>query len=203
MSEQSEERYEVKKSVFISILTYIKDEKDALEKIEQLKKEHYKARHHCYAYIFGENKDHVKYFDDGEPSGTAGKPILNVIEKHDLTNVLLVVIRYFGGIKLGATGLTRAYSKAATLAIDANKIIQMIPASKITIQLTYPLYGKIENYLVDKRFKIIESNYNESIRLTILVPQKDTVQLTDNITEMTNSQCECIVGNDLYITSEG
>ena len=202
VSEQSEGRYEVKKSVFISVLMHIKDEFDALEKIEQLKKKHYKARHHCYAFIFGQDKDHMKYFDDGEPSGTAGKPIINVLEKNDLTNVLLVVIRYYGGIKLGATGLTRAYSKASTLAVEANKLIQMIPAIEIGLQLTYPLYGKLENYLNDKGFKIKKSNFNESVQITIIVPQKDTNQLIIDITEMTNGQCECSTGPELYIASE-
>ena len=200
--EQSEGRYEVKKSVFISILMHINDEKNALEKIEQLKNEHYKARHHCYAYILGEDKEQLKYYDDGEPSGTAGKPILNVLEKNDLTNVLLVVIRYFCGIKLGAAGLTRAYSKVSILAVDANTIIQMIPAVEMNFKFAYSIYGKIKNYLADKRYKIIESNYNESVQITILAPQKDREQLIADITELTNDQYECMAGKELYIVSE-
>lgn len=201
--EQSEGRFEVKKSVFISILLHIEDEEDVLKKIEQLKKNHNKARHHCYAYILGEDKEHLKYFDDGEPSGTAGKPILNVLEKNDLTDVLLVVIRYFGGIKLGATGLTRAYSKVSILAVEATTIIQMIPAVEMHVKLEYPIHGKIENYLADKGYKIKESNYNESVQITILVPQKDTKQLIADITEITNGQYESIQGAQLYIASEG
>ena len=202
VSEQSEGRYEVKKSVFISILMHINDEKNALEKIEQLKNEHYKARHHCYAYILGEDKEKLKYYDDGEPSGTAGKPILNVLEKNDLINVLLVVIRYFGGVKLGAAGLTRAYSKVSILAVDANAVIQMIPAVEMNFKFTYSIYGKIENYLADKRYKIIESNYNESVQITVLVPQNDREQLIADITELTNGQYEYMAGKELYIASE-
>ena len=123
VKEHKEVEIEEKRSQFIANIFYVESAQEAMEKIKEIRKKYYDARHHCYAYVVQEETLVKKASDDGEPSGTAGSPILNVIEKNGLTNVLIVVTRYFGGILLGAGGLVRAYTGAATEAIKTSEIV--------------------------------------------------------------------------------
>ena len=117
--------YEIKKSIFIAHVKHVETEESAREFVQMIRKKNFDATHNCLAWILGELGNLQKSNDDGEPSGTAGNPILDTIKKHELTNTAVVVTRYFGGIKLGAGGLIRAYSHTATLGLDAAKIVQM------------------------------------------------------------------------------
>lgn len=173
ISENSEGIYEEKRSKFIAKATHIESENEAKEILLKIKKEYYDARHNCYAYVLGEDKKKQKFFDDGEPSGTAGAPIMEAIKKSDLTDILITVTRYFGGIKLGAAGLLRAYNKAANIAIENAKIVKMETFFNVNLTLDYNLLSSVEYYLRKENIKIKTSDYNEKVTMNILV-------LTDN-----------------------
>ena len=164
--------YEINKSKFISILYYLKSVDDVCNYLEEVKKEYKDASHYCYAYILENIK---KCSDDKEPSGTAGKPILEVLEKNELTNVLCIVVRYFGGIKLGAGGLLRAYSKAVSDNIEINnqKIGILTNGYIVTVEITYNDINSIEY----KYKNIIDKNFNESIIYTLLLEEQELKEI--------------------------
>ncbi|MCI8777807.1 MAG: YigZ family protein [Bacilli bacterium] len=148
----------INKSRFITKLIKINNEEEVREKLALLKREYKDATHYCYAYITGNIK---RFNDDGEPSGTAGMPILNVLENNNLTNILGVVIRYFGGIKLGAGGLVRAYTKAITECLNHIEIVNLTSGINFKIEFTYDFVKKIDNIL--KNQKITYKEYDNNI----------------------------------------
>ncbi len=173
ISENTEKEIEIKKSRFISRIYRIYNLEEVDKILQELKKEYKDATHYCYAYIIDENK---KSSDDNEPSGTAGIPILQVLEKNNLNYVLCVVIRYFGGIKLGAGGLVRAYTKSVTEGLKLCQKYELIPGYKIEINIPYDEQKKLDyivkEYNVDKKF-------DNNITYHILIPKKDFNILTE------------------------
>lgn len=161
----------IKNSKFITILFKLTSN-NVEELLKEIKQTYPKATHYCYAYIYKEEK---KSSDDGEPGGTAGIPILNVLEKENLTNILAVVIRYFGGIKLGAGGLVRAYTKSITEALKQSNYLELIEGYKIEITIPYQEEKKLLYIL--KNATIIEKNYQESITYQVLISKEDINQL--------------------------
>lgn len=184
ISENSSGIYEEKRSKFLSKAFHIESVEEAKEIILNVKKEYYDARHNCYAYIIGEDKKQQKFFDDGEPSGTAGAPIIDAINKRDLTDVLIVVTRYFGGIKLGAAGLTRAYNKAANIALDAAKIVKMQNFFNVKLTLDYNLLSSVEYYFRKENIRVKTSEYNENVALNILVLNDKIEKVKQDIIEI-------------------
>lgn len=178
---------EIKNSRFITLLIKI-DSTDIDNILEDIKKKYPKATHYCYGYIFNEVK---RSSDDGEPSGTAGFPILNVLEKEELNNILVVVVRYFGGIKLGAGGLVRAYTKAVTEALKESELIPIEKGYKIGLEFNYNEEKQI-NYLLNNS-KILEKQYDEKIIYTVLV-NKDTLEKVNNYPK--------IIIDELYIEKD-
>ena len=174
--------YEIKKSKFISQTKRVETEVEAREFIQQVKKKYFDATHNCSAWIIGEKQ---KSNDDGEPGGTAGNPILESIKKNNLTNICVVVTRYFGGIKLGAGGLIRAYSHAATLAISSAKIIEMKTFQKISVTLEYNFLATVENYLRNKKISVANADYADVVTLTIFILPEQTENFLSEITEIT------------------
>ena len=154
----------INKSRFITKLIKINNEDEIKIKLDYIKKEYKDATHYCYAYITGNTK---RFNDDGEPGGTAGMPILNVLENNNLTNILCVVIRYFGGIKLGAGGLVRAYTKAVTGALNNAKIINLTDGFSINLEFDYNKIKIIDNILKD--IKINYKEYDENIIYEFLI----------------------------------
>lgn len=176
----------IQKSKFISQVFYIESEKEAIEIINQTKKKHYKATHNVYSYIIGKNKEIQKSTDDGEPSGTAGVPILEVIKKRDLTNILIIVTRYFGGIKLGTGGLTRAYSHMAKEGIENSTIGKYVKSEKFKITLEYTHLSKIENEFNKKKFKNINIEYLEKVNLYFYLQEHQVKEFHSIIQNITN-----------------
>ena len=170
--------YEVKKSVFIAHVKNVETEVSAREFVQEIRKKYFDATHNCSAWILGETGNLQKSNDDGEPGGTAGNPILETIKKNELTNTAVVVTRYFGGIKLGAGGLIRAYSHTAALGIDAAKIIHMTTFQQISLTLEYSFLAQVENFLRQKKISITNSEYTELVTLNIILLPED-VELTD------------------------
>ena len=166
VKENIEKTIIINKSKFISQSYFVNDVKDTQEIIDNIKNKYYDATHVCYGYIIDNN---IKYSDDSEPNNTAGLPIYNVLAKNHLSHVLIVVIRYFGGIKLGAGGLTRAYSNSAALVINDN-ITELKKGYTIEIKLNYDSIKNIEYILKDE--KIIDKLYNEDITITLEIPRE-------------------------------
>lgn len=159
---------EEKRSKFIANVFYVENTIQADERIKQIKKKYHDARHNCFAYIINENEIVIKRFsDDGEPSGTAGGPILNVIEKNNLYNVLIVVTRYFGGILLGAGGLVRAYTESAVKALENVQFIYKEKGYEAEVVISYQELDKFKYYCEKNNIKIINSEYGENVRYII------------------------------------
>ncbi len=187
--EPAEASFIEKKSEFIGYIAPVKTNEEAVEFIGKIKSMHRKARHNVYAYIL--RHDNIsRYSDDGEPQGTAGTPVLEVLQKRGLTDVCVVVTRYFGGILLGGGGLVRAYSHAASIACDAAKIMDMRQCNRLKINADYRLYGKISYILPNFDVITVNSDFGSSVTLEILVQNELLPSLTKELTEITNGAAE-------------
>ena len=165
---------EEKRSKFIANIFYVENEEEVENIIKQIKKKYYDARHNCYAYIINEEGNILKRFsDDGEPSGTAGSPILNVIEKNNLCNVLIIVTRYFGGILLGAGGLVRAYTEAATRSVEKAEVVEQELGYEIELTIGYQDLEKLKYYCSKNNIKISNIAYGENVNCRIEVTEKE------------------------------
>ncbi|HAE91715.1 uncharacterized protein, YigZ family [Tissierella praeacuta DSM 18095] len=176
----------INKSRFIGYAMPIETEEDALEFIDKIKTKHRDATHNVHAYVLGKDNNIQRFSDDGEPSGTAGIPMLEVVKKENLRNVVVVVTRYFGGIKLGAGGLIRAYTKGAKIGLDAGIIVDMVLHTKIKIRIDYTLYGKIENYLMNEDYIVIESIFDDAVNIFVYVENEKIDAFHNIITDLTN-----------------
>ena len=176
---------EIKKSVFIAHVKHVETEESAREFLQEIKKKYFDATHNCSAWILGENGDKQKSNDDGEPGGTAGNPILDAIKKNELANIAVVVTRYFGGIKLGAGGLIRAYSHTAALGIAAAKIVQMTAFKKISVTIEYPLLAQVENFMRNKKIRVENSEYAVDVTINILLEPVEVENFLADLTELT------------------
>ena len=177
--------YEIKKSIFIAHVKHVETEESAREFVQSIRKKYFDATHNCSAWILGELGNIQKSNDDGEPSGTAGNPILDTIKKHELTNTAVVVTRYFGGIKLGAGGLIRAYSHTATLGLDAAKIVQMTTFQQVELTLEYNFLATVENFLRQKNIIVTNSEYAEIVTLTVILLPDDVENFLVELTNLT------------------
>lgn len=167
LSRDSEGLYKEKGSKFLAFASCVDNEEDAKDKIAQLKKRYYDARHHCFAYVLGEAGSIFRANDDGEPGHSAGDPILGQIRSHQLTNTLIVVVRYFGGTKLGVSGLINAYKTAAAQAIENNVIVEKIIYSRLTIQFAYPLMSQVMKMVRDYGMEVLAQDLGLDCRLTL------------------------------------
>lgn len=177
--------YEEKKSRFIANVMPVNSEEEAAAFIESVKKKYYDARHNCPAFIIGKNRELTRCSDDGEPSGTAGKPILEVLLGAGVTNVAVVVTRYFGGTLLGTGGLVRAYTQAAQAGLADAKIATMRYGTELLIGVDYADVGKIQYLLANEQIEIMDSKYTQSVDFEIRIPQERTEEIRKKITEIT------------------
>lgn len=179
--------YEIQKSKFITHLRHVETEEEAREFVQAMKKKYFDARHNCSAWVLGPRGDKQKSNDDGEPGSTAGNPILEAIKKNELTDVVIVVTRYFGGIKLGAGGLIRAYGHAAVLGIEAATRIAMTPFQEIAVTVGYDLLATVEHWLRQQEIRHGESDYGEAVTLHLLVPPEDVETRLTELTDLTSA----------------
>lgn len=177
--------YEIKKSKFIAHVKHVETEEEAREFVQKIKKKFFDARHNCSAWVLGESGDKQKSNDDGEPGGTAGNPILETVKNNLLTFTAVVVTRYFGGIKLGAGGLIRAYAHTAALGISAAEIVEMKIFQKISLTLEYNFLATVENFLRQKKIRVESSDYAEDVTLKILVLPEEVENFLEELTELT------------------
>lgn len=179
IAKTSEGLYKEKGSKFIALAYPVRTEEDVKQHLSDVKKQYYDARHHCYAYILGPNKDAYRLNDDGEPSGTAGRPIHGQLLSKDVTDTLIIVVRYFGGIKLGVSGLINAYKTAAKDALENNTIIEKFVEENYTI--TFPPLGmnKVMQLLKRETVKIMGQRYEENCIIDFCVQKRDADSLLE------------------------
>ena len=190
---------EIKKSRFICHLRRVKSEEEAQVFIEEVKKEHWKATHNCSAYTIGLNDEIQRAHDDGEPSGTAGVPMLEIFLKRELKNVAAVVTRYFGGTKLGAGGLIRAYGGAVNEAVNNIGVVERQLQQLIDVTVTYSQSGKVENALREANYTIQDIQYAENITYQCVIPLKKKKKFIEDITNWTSAQAEIKIGQQAWI----
>ncbi len=181
LAEDSQGLYKEKGSKFLSFAMPISSIEEAKAKLQILRKDYYDARHICYAYVLGKNRTVFRSNDDGEPSGTAGKPILGQINSKDLTNVLVVVVRYFGGILLGTGGLVIAYREAAADAIQNNKIISRLVESNIEIQFSYESMNDVMCLVKENSLTITSQHLDTQCFMSFKVRESFVEQLKENL----------------------
>jgi len=197
VSEAAEASFIEKRSEFIGYIAPVKTDEEAVNFINTIKAKHRKAKHNVYAYIL--RKDNIsRYSDDGEPQGTAGVPLLDVLQKRGLTDVCVVVTRYFGGILLGGGGLVRAYSHAASLACDSAHTMDMCLCHRLKICTDYGMYGKLTYILPNFETITVNSDFADSITLELLVLSKKLSALISEITEITNGSAEITDCGELF-----
>lgn len=163
-----EDRFIEKKSEFIGYAKRCENEEEAKAFINEIKAMHKQATHNCYAYVIGENMGIQRYSDDGEPQGTAGIPILEAMKKSNVTDCAIVVTRYYGGILLGTGGLTRAYTKGASIAIKAAKVVEKVKGQKLLFTMEYDMLGKIQYIFNEKNWHIEDIEYTDKVVLSTI-----------------------------------
>ncbi|MGG4551841.1 YigZ family protein [Paenibacillus humicus] len=188
----------IKKSRFIGQIKPVESEAEAIAFIEEIKKKHWNATHNCSAYMIGERDEIQKQSDDGEPSGTAGKPILEVIKQQGLKNVAIVVTRYFGGIMLGAGGLIRAYTDGAVAATEAGEVITRVLHREVFAELDYTWLGKVENELRNREIRTGETAFADNVTLLCLPLESEAESFKAWLVDLTQGQVVLKEGNQVY-----
>lgn len=192
----------IEKSRFIAHVSRATTEEEAQEFIQTIKKKHWNATHNCSAYLIGENDQIQKANDDGEPSGTAGVPILEVLKKRHLKDTVVVITRYFGGIKLGAGGLIRAYGKATTEGIKVTGVVERRLMKVMHTKVDYTWLGKLENELRSSIYNVKEIHYLDTVEIETFVEEGQTNTFKEWMIELTNGQCEVFDGEVLYLEKD-
>lgn len=189
-----------KKSKFIADVFYVQSKEEAEEKIREIKKKYYDAKHHCFAYsIYEENGKLDRFSDDGEPSGTAGSPMLNILTSNNLSNVVAIVTRYFGGILLGTGGLVRAYSEALTKAIESAKIVEKDLGYISEVTVNYNDVEKIKYYFGQQNIKVIDINFDELVKFVIEISKDKYNELLRNKEELKFKIVDIMITKESYI----
>lgn len=188
-----------KKSRFIASVFPVQTQEEADEILTKIRKKYWDATHNCYAYQIGERNEIQRCSDDGEPQGTAGKPILDVLKGQDIKNTLIIVTRYFGGTLLGTGGLVRAYSKGAKAGIEAAGLIEKMKVCLFTLEMTYPLSGKVQYLLNDQQYIIRQVDYTEVVRFVVEVEAGYEETFVEWMINETNAEISLEKGEYVFI----
>lgn len=187
-----------KKSRFIATVLPVANEQEALEFIEAQKKKYWDARHNCHAYVIGRNNEIMRFSDDGEPSGTAGKPMLDVLLGEGVHDTAIVVTRYFGGTLLGTGGLVRAYSRTALLGLQNSRIVTKQPGCEYEVQTDYNGVGKLQYLAAQMGLVVEDTEYTEAVRMRILVPKESCGAFVKKVTEATSGKAVIVETAQAY-----
>ena len=190
----------IEKSLFIGYAKPVETEEEARSFIDEIRAKHKDATHNVWAYVIGQNMNIQRYSDDREPQGTAGIPTLEVIKKEGLCNVVVVATRYFGGIKLGAGGLVRAYTKTAKIGLEAGQIVEKMPFVEVSVGLDYTLLGKAQNELANRDYHVKDIEYTDSVNIIINCDQDRIEDLKALFTELTSGQAEIEEKGEFYLS---
>lgn len=196
VGEFGETEIHIQKSRFICRAKQVQTEEEAIQFVQEISKKHWDATHNCYAYLVTDLIQ--KSSDDGEPAGTAGRPILEVIHAKELLYTAIVVTRYFGGIKLGAGGLVRAYSQGASAAIEAAGIVQRVMHQQLMITFDYSFMGKMEHELRQTSYLLDSPQFTDVIRWPVWIPLGQEKELIERVNNWTNGQAEIVLGKKQY-----
>ncbi|MBU3571861.1 YigZ family protein [Priestia aryabhattai] len=192
----------IQKSRFICHMKRVATEEEAQQFIQDIKKQHWNATHNCSAYLIGERDQFQKANDDGEPSGTAGVPMLEVLKKRGLKDTVVVVTRYFGGIKLGAGGLVRAYGKSVSEALNELGTVKRTLTAVMHTTVDYTWLGKLENELRSSVYLLKEIHYADMVEIETFVEEAQTEAFTEWMTELTNGQADIRAGETTYLEED-
>lgn len=195
LKEDYSEEIQIKKSRFICYLHRCKSEADAKDYILKLKKEHPNANHHCYAFLLGEHNEIQRSNDDGEPSGTAGSPMLDCLSKQHMQDIIAVTVRYFGGIKLGGGGLMRAYSKSVSNALEHATLTRKQTNHQYLFKFSYELIGKLDYYFREHNITILQKEYGELVQVEYLCIEP----IDDALLELTNGLYQPTFVKDIIV----
>ncbi|AFA48081.1 YigZ family protein [Acetobacterium woodii] len=194
-----ETEIEIKKSRFINQVFHVETEAEAEALLVEIRKKHYKATHVCWAYVLNTNPKRQKASDDGEPSGTAGKPILDVINHRDLKDVLIVVVRYFGGVKLGTGGLIRAYGGGAGDVLNQCTMIKKQFSDQLDLIVSYSSYGSLSNGLLEKGVIPVNEDFGENVTLSFQIPVADTHSFLAWVEDQTSGTAQLIMREAAFV----
>ncbi len=200
VKQAGEAKLEISKSLFLTHVSPAATEEAAIAFIQEIKKQHSEATHNCSAYVIGQHGQIQKADDDGEPGGTAGRPILEVINKSEVKDAVIVVTRYFGGIKLGAGGLIRAYTKAAVDGLSSATIVEKQLHTRLSVEVNYNLLGTVENQLRLHSYPIENKEFIHVVKLTVLARMGDEDKLRQLIADCTAAQATIKPAGEMYIT---
>lgn len=187
-----------KKSRFIATVRPVETEEEALAFVEEMKKKYWDARHNCYAYVLGERQELMRCSDDGEPSQTAGKPMMDVLTGAGLTNVVVVVTRYFGGTLLGTGGLVRAYSGAVKEGLKNSQVITKYWGTRLRVETDYNGIGKLQYLFGQRQIPMMDAEYTERVQFVVLIPILEVAEVRKAVTETTSGQAVLTEEESLY-----
>lgn len=188
LAEPAEHEIKIKASRFIARGFPIENESDGQKILEKIRKNEYSATHHCYAYTIGIDDTKFKYSDDGEPSGTAGRPIFQTITGRDLKNVIVIVTRYYGGTKLGTGGLVRAYSGAASEMFDKAQLVERLICDSVRFSITFKYYDQLMRIINADKYEIINQDFAEDVRMEIKIRKSKTSDFESRLVELTGGR---------------
>ena len=198
---RASDEFIVNRSRFIGHACPCETEEDALRFLAEIRAAYKDASHNCYAYVIGQNKGIMRYSDDGEPGGTAGKPIMDVLTGRGLTNVLCVVTRYFGGILLGAGGLVRAYSKSAADAVTKAGVVSYLPGTILDIPMDYSRYGTLEGF-IRANAEVRNVAFAQNVVVTVAVEDTNLLKFMKEVTERSDGRCTPVTIGTGYMKKE-
>ena len=186
------DEFVVNKSRFIGYASPASTEAEALAFLDSIRQKHRDATHNCYAYTLGRNMGVMRYSDDGEPGGTAGLPMMEVIRQRMVCDCCVVVTRYFGGVLLGAGGLVRAYSHGCAIALDAAKIVVMEETDRLLCEVAYPLWDRVQHLLRGLPVQLTDTEFTTAVTFTLLVRSRDSEAVQSELIRLTNGQAEIL-----------
>ena len=188
----------INKSRFIGYARPCETEEEALAFLNKIRTKHKDATHNCYAYIIGKNAGIMRYSDDGEPGGTAGLPMMEVLKAQNVVNCCVVVTRYFGGVLLGAGGLVRAYTQGAVIALKAAQVVIMEPSQRYLCEVAYPLWDRVTHALKTMPVQLVGSEFTTAVGFTLLVREKDAPAMIDDLIRLTDARFEYLLEDESY-----
>jgi len=186
----AEHEIKIKGSRFIALGYPVDSDSSALIILGKIRKKEHAATHHCFAYVVGTDEEKFKYSDDGEPSGTAGRPIYQTITGRNLKNVLVIVVRYFGGTKLGTGGLTRAYAQAAGEMLDGARIIETLICDRLRFSLALNFYDRVMRIISRGEYRVLAQDFTDRVALDMEIRKSHTEAFISQLTELTGGQVE-------------
>ena len=192
-----EAEFTEKRSRFLGHVRRVETEAEARAFLDEMRKKYYDARHNCWCYVLHEGGV-VRYGDDGEPQGTAGMPILEVLRHENLTDCVCVVTRYFGGVLLGAGGLVRAYTQGAVVALKAAQVVEMLPSCQYLCEVAYSLWDKVQYALKSLPVQLLSSEFTTAVGFTLLIRQTDAQSVLDTLTRVTDGRIETLLEEESY-----